>query len=625
MTSSQEGDIVLNVLANKVGYQMPIYIYDGSEKLVGTAYYNVHPLQTTWKQNPSNTNWNEWSNWTNGSPYLCTDVVIPSNATIYPSLDGVVVNGDEFGCNRIQFESRAAVEKVFKLNYTEAFVDVELNSDRYYLLSAPLQNVYTGDMFIALNGDAVTLPEPWQTLTGSNYQQNRFSPRVYQRLWEKTASTKLFDGSNSDATIQETRWSKRFNALKYDYKEGEGFSLWVQPDRNHDRQFTFRLPKTQTAYDYYNEVTEEMTPHSESGLVRDNAFRFTYEQDQTPRDYSYLAENDRQVFDGIGSLTVSLSAESSTQTFLVGNPFMSHINVQAFLEGNADVISEVKTYNGNTHSSAIAVAGQYITTDETFTRIQPMEAFFVTAKTAGTSLSVHFDETMFDNMGTVNPAPAFNGSLAHAPAVNDGIGQLRICASTANADARALLVSGLDNADRETLFDNEAHPTLAVFTINDGRSLDINGTLADEIPLGIYLEKESDVTLSFHTAGSMNLDDYMLIDRQTGLTYNLGEGVTLTLDGSSINRFYLRRGNTFTQIDDVVAREEMTVNWKNGVVSAEAPSAVLKGIEVFGYNGVLYATHTLATPARTIQANVNENHGIVRLSLSNGETREFKF
>lgn len=625
VVSDQHGIVSLDITANKVGYQMPVYIYNGSDKLVGTASYNVHPLQTTWKQNPSDSNWNEWSNWTNGSPYLCTDVVIPSDATIYPSLDGVVVNGDEFGCNRIQFESRAAVEKVFKLNYTQAFVDVELNSDRYYLLSAPLQNVYTGDMFIALNGAAVTSPEPWQTLNGTNYQQNRFSPRIFQRLWETTAVTKLADGTDSPATIQETRWSKRFNALKYDYKEGEGFSLWVQPDRNHDRQFTFRLPKMQTAYNYYNEVTEEMTSLSETELVRDNAYRFTYEQEQTPRNYSYLSDNDRQVYDGIGSLTVTLSAESSTQTFLVGNPFMSHIDVQAFLEGNADVISEVKTYNGNTHSSAIAVAGMYITTDETFTRIQPMEAFFVTAKTAGTSLSVHFDESMFDNMGTVNPAPSFDGNVANAPVASNGVGQLRICASASNANARALLVSGIDGAERETLFDNEAHPTLAVFTINDGRSLDINSTLADEIPLGIYLEKESDVTLSFHALGDMNLDDYVLVDRQTNATYRLDEVVTLTLSGSTINRFCLRRSHFFTGIDDVVAGEDMVVSWKNGVVSAQAPTAVLKGIEVFAYNGVLHATHTLATPARTIQANVNENHGVVRLSLSNGETREFKF
>ena len=619
--SDQEGNVSLDVTATKVGYQLPIYIYNGSDKLVGTANYNVHPLQTTWKLNPSDANWNEWSNWTEGTPYLCTDVIIPSGAATYPSLDGTVVNGDEFGCARIQFENRAAVEKVFKLNYTEAFVDIDLLPNRYYLLSAPLQHMYTGDMFVARSGDAVTDPTPWQTLTGDNYQQNRFSPRIYQRLWEKTAVTKLIDGSNSDASIQETRWSKRFNALAYAYGQGQGFSLWVQPDESHDQQFAFRLPKTHTAYNYFNEVTEEATSLTESGLTRTNAFRFAYEEGQTPTNYTYLSDNDRQLFANIGTLTVTLTAENTTQTFLVGNPFMSHINVQRFLEANSDVISEVKTYDGNTHNSAIAVAGQYITTDETFTTIQPMEAFFITAKTAGTTLTVSFDETMFGNALTAVPAPG----PAAAPMFTEGMGMLRICADAKGQNARALLINGINGVDRQTLFDNEAHPTLAVFTIRDGQSLDINGTAADEIPLGIYVAEESEVTLSFHATGSISLDDYVLVDRLTDATYALDEAVTLTLSESSVNRFCLRSRTAATRIDDTATRDNIIITWKDGVVSAEAPAATLSGIEVYTYDGIRLAAYRQNTAARHMQVKANDDHGVVRLTMNDGKTREYKF
>lgn len=630
--SSQTGLVSLDVTANKVGYQMPIYIYNGGDTLVGTAYYNVHPLQTTWKKNPSDANWNEWSNWTNGTPYLCTDVVIPAGAALYPSLDGEVTRGDEFGCARIQFESRAAVEKVFKLNYTQAFVDVDLQPNRYYLLSAPLQHMYTGDMFVAATGDAVTNPTPWQTLTGSNYQQNRFSPRIYQRLWEKTAKTKLIDNSFGDATIQETRWSKRFNALAYGYGVGEGFSLWVNPDDNHAQQFAFRLPKTHTAYNYYNEVTEEVTSLEESGLERSDAFRFAYEAGQTPTNFTYLSENDRRLFANIGSLTVQVTAENNTTTFLVGNPFMSHIDVQAFLEGNSGVISEVKTYNGNTHNSAIAVGGQYITTDETFTTIQPMEAFFVTAKTADKTLNVVFDESMFSNDAAATEAHPNNSAQFASGKSNlvgaeaqPAVGLLRICADVDGHNARALLVRGMENVDRQTLFDNEVHPTLAIFTVNNGHSLDINGTVADEIPIGIYLEKESEVTLSFHAFGDMSLDDYVLVDRQTDAVYALDEAVTIAVNESSINRFCLRSSNTATRIDNRDAEKLPVVKWKEGVVTASATDASIRRIEVFGYNGMLLANHTLLQPASNVQVSVNASHGVVRLSLSNGKTNEYKF
>ncbi len=622
VTSSQTGDVEVVVHANKVGYQMPIYIYDGSDKLVGTASYNVHPLQTTWKQNPSNSNWNEWSNWTNGTPYLCTDVIIPNGAAIYPSLDGTVTEGDEFGCARIQFESRAAVEKVFKLNYTEAYVDIDLQRNRYYLLSAPLQNMYTGDMFIATTGDAVTNPEPWQTLNGSNYQQNRFSPRIYQRLWEKTAVTKLATGENGEASIQETRWSKRFNALAYAYKSGEGFSLWVDPDDSHDEQFTFRLPKTHTAYNYYNEVTEEPMTLEESGLTRDNAFRFIYEAGKDATNYTYLSENDRKLFASIGELSVTLEAEASTQTFLAGNPFMSHINVQAFLEANKDVISEVKTYNGNTHSSAIAVAGQYITTDEIFTNIEPMEAFFVTAKTPGTTLTIVFNESMFGNIvGAEQPSPAPLLSSA-----NEQVGMLRICASTETSRARALLLTGLADTDRETLFDNEVHPELAVFTINDGKSLDINSHLADNIELGVYVAQESTVKLAFLAAGAINLDDYELIDRQTGSTYDLDAEVSLLISESSINRFVLHRRGATTSINDLDNQtSDIVLTWVDGEVNASATTAKLQRMEVYGYDGICLAKQVLTTPARNISVKVNEQHGIVRITDNNGKTKEYKY
>ena len=67
-----------------------IIFYDGSHNIVDTAPYTVHPTYTEWKTNPVNTDWNEWSNWTAGSPYCCTDVVINGGASKYPLLPASV-------------------------------------------------------------------------------------------------------------------------------------------------------------------------------------------------------------------------------------------------------------------------------------------------------------------------------------------------------------------------------------------------------------------------------------------------------------------------------------------------------------------------------------------------------
>lgn len=77
------------------GYFFELSLPVGDYSISGLPYNGlraqVHPLKTTWKRNPVNTDWNNWSNWTDGSPWGCTNVVIPTGATKYPDL----ISGDE--------------------------------------------------------------------------------------------------------------------------------------------------------------------------------------------------------------------------------------------------------------------------------------------------------------------------------------------------------------------------------------------------------------------------------------------------------------------------------------------------------------------------------------------------
>lgn len=549
VTSSSTGVLALDVPATKVGHDFTAYIYNGSDNLVGTATYTVHPLKTMWKLNPVDTNWNEWNNWTEGSPYLCTDVIIPSNAAQYPSLDEEVVNGDEFGCDRIYFESRAAVEKVYKLNYTKAWVDVELAPNRYYLLAAPLQNMYTGDMFIAETDPIASRNDYFTALNGNTYMQNRFDPRVYQRLWEKAADVKLSNGELSEgtATIQETRWSKRFNALKYDYKQGEGFSVWADPEDNEATAFTFRFPKEQTAYNYYNEITREATAMEETDLVRTNGYRFAYEQgnDAGKINYTYLSADDRKVYSNIGNVTITATAAEPTTTFLIGNPFMSHIDIQEFLSQNSDNIAEVKTYNGNTTSSATAVGGTLISTDSRLKTILPMEAFYVTAKAQATTLSVVLTPSMFQQQREDNISP----SRIMAYGYRNDFGMLRITAETDDCSASTILLQGAEGVATATLFDDEVRPRIALFTLCGSQALDIrNIETGTNVPLGVYMPENGQLKLNFKATGAFNLEGYTLLDQETGITYDLTAPIVIDNVTSSMSRFVLLSGNT-TAID----------------------------------------------------------------------------
>lgn len=113
-----------------------------------------------------------------GVPMVCTDVIIPGGngypyAGYYPDLelamntrliwdDGFYVNPV---CNTITFEMGGELDKQYLLRYHKAFVEFNFGQfsggslvnpklssqmfsrERYYLISAPLQDMYTGDLF----------------------------------------------------------------------------------------------------------------------------------------------------------------------------------------------------------------------------------------------------------------------------------------------------------------------------------------------------------------------------------------------------------------------------------------------------------------------------------------------
>jgi len=634
-TSTQDGELTFTLTTIKAGNKMRAYIYDGSGQRVGTAYYTVHPTRTTWKLDAENADWNNWNNWTDGSPYLCTDVVVPANANLYPSLDETIESGneDKYGCDRIYFENRAAVEKVFKLNYSQAWVELMLQPNRYYLLTAPLQNMYTGDMFIAKQGTAATSPDYFQALTGDSYQQNRFEPRVYQRLWERAADVRLANGEMQvgGAEIMETRWSRRFNALSYAYGKGEGFSAWADPDGAEANAFTFRFPKEHTAYNYFNEVTHAQTNIQETDLLRNKGYRFAYEDGLTPVSYTYRSANDRQVYSGATTITVTASAAAPTRTFLIGNPFMSHVDVAAFLEANSDVVSAVKTYDGNTTTSATAVAGTYITTDENFTAIMPMEAFYVVAKADATTLDVTFSENMFGNAVEAEPNPA-KRYLSRRANGNDNLNGLKITASRDDLKASAICLDGNTNGRSEVLFDDEVKPQLAIFGLADGKALDIcpiDGSKA-YIPLGICIQQEGDVTLNFRQLGDFNIDDYELVDSETEQRCSLDQPVTLHLTGSTLGRFLLRNKNA-TDIKNVNGNNNynatvygLQVSFTDDHASVLSENYDITGVDVLTPDGKLVETVNSGLSNKVV-VRVPVDTGVLRIRRNGQKTVAWKF
>ena len=654
-TTENDGSFSHTFQLNRAGRYTMTFL-DGSGTTISSAPYTVHPLVTTWRTDAASTDWNEWNNWTDGSPYCCTDAVIPQGATRYPVLDGTVTEGDEYCVQGIHFEPGAAIDRVYKLNYDSAWVEMELEPNRYYMLAAPLKHTYTGDMFIPAAGKA--MPAYFTKLTESNLPENRFDPRIYQRLWAQAAPYTGLEGSGEMTEVSEARWTRNFNALAFDYSssakgEEKGysntFSLWVDNGNLPETQkFRFRFPKEHGTYNYYEDFPEPtITDISETLDRGDDAnngakteiYRFVYEgesEDNKTFEYKRLKPGEnagepasttdtRTVYLGSAEYKAKLDLDQNIGTgesegyFAAANPFMSRINVAKFLAANSEAISEVKFYDGNTISSATLADGGLVSTQAGAETVQPMQGFFVKAKEAdATELEVTFSGDMMSPDVAEAAAEAEDETAQEAEAAD----MLRMTVRRGDAEASAIVTTSA-YAEAKTLIDNEVSPKVAVFTVADGTAYDIHPSNGRAyIPVGILTSAADTLTFSFETAGNADLADYELYDNVTGTAYPLDNELTFSNMGTSVGRFALRDRRASSSLEDGMAASiYVAVQDGRAIIRSSQPDIMT--VEVYTAGGV--KTGGL-TSKGTVEATVNIGKGvnIVRVTLESGEVKTFK-
>ena len=656
-TTDQQGYFSQSFQLNRPG-RYTMTFRDGSGTMMGQAPYTVHPLLTTWRTDAATTDWNEWNNWTDGTPYCCTDAVIPQGASTYPVLNGAVTEGDEYCVQRIHFEPGAAVDRVYKLNYDSAWVEMELQPNRYYLLAAPLKHTYTGDMFIAAND---SLPAYFTPLTDVNMPQNRFNPQVYQRLWARTAPGRVLDGDATiDVDIDKTRWSRNFNALAFDYgsaapgqttdgapRHYNAFSLWVDNDElPASRTFRFRFPKEHTTYNYYEDYSRTLLETEYvSGIERAGIYRFAYEADAPAKTdtirFTYnritpgadgqpvTTPHERTVYIHGADITARLSIENGMTGgpageqgyFAAANPYMSRISVKELLRVNSDKVESAGFYDGNTITSATLSGGGSLVTTGTDTVVKPMQGFFVKAKDASaTTLDVRFTGTMMSpevaeqESETETAAEAAETEAAPAP-------QLRLTVRRGETRATTVLLTE-GEAKAATIIDDEVSPRVAVFTVADGRAYDIHPAGdRKSIAVGIMTEGADTLTLSLSAEGGATTADYELYDNATGTAYPLDRELTFSGMGTSIGRFELRlRG---TDDDNAGTARTLYVVAQNGRAIIRSAQPDIVRAESYAANGSKTDEFSAAGAPEAAVA-VGRGLSVVRVTLADGSVQTFK-
>lgn len=314
------------------GYFFELSLPVGDYSISGLSTYNglraqVHPLKTTWKRNASDTDWNNWSNWTDGSPWGCTNVVIPAGATRYPNLNAWGSVDKFYGgnyCANIHFEPGAAVLNTQYLEYDCAYVEMEVQSGMYHMISTPLHGMVTGDMFVSPE-----MPAYFTPLNGATYREVRHNPVVRQKMYSRAVTTAT-SGTDPNGTVVATAdWSRTFNAVAQPYEQAQGIKMMVGNDWG--TSYRLRFPKAYTEYNYYTLsggwVKKETLPEG----ARNMNGKFAYEV------IGFNPEN------AGSSFTFELRNEEQGATYFVaGNPFMSYLDIKTFLTENKQSVQAIR-------------------------------------------------------------------------------------------------------------------------------------------------------------------------------------------------------------------------------------------------------------------------------------------
>ena len=450
-------------------------------------------------------------------------------------------------CEQIHFESGAEIGHQQHLNYQKAWVDFETDPYRWYTLASPLQGVVAGDMYLPTDG-ARQLTPYFADITYEESKNHRFKPAVYQRSWNKAeAVVYKYNPENLNDTTHvqiAANWSNVYNDVTVPYSGGEGFSIKTDVSgannfNSTDNKVLFRLPKADESYTYYSSDYESENQTGNSG----NA--------------TSISRSNSDKLNEVGEpFKVTLTAATPENTlFLVGNPFMAHMDIAKFLDENSSVINP-KYWILDGENQGAAIMGEYITpSDEMISTLKnpkyiaPMQGFFVEKINEvgkdydGTTLTLTFTPDM---AVTVNDVESLSEVLTRSGEAEDESRPAGLLITAKGSGSSALIAfnGSADSAYRDSedaMFVSDATldaPAL-VYTVAEGTATTVN-VLPEIVSTEVgVITKEETVLLFEGVDSSMGL---MLYDTEDESYTELYDGMEVKVDGSASRRLFIVSG-----------------------------------------------------------------------------------
>lgn len=488
--------------------------------------------------------------------------------------------------DEIHFEPGAEMKHAEYLLYNKAWVDYKLDGGRWYTLASPLQGVVAGD-FYTDSRTGKEGSEYFQNITFSTTDNNRFNPSVYQRAWKGNA-TLITTGNNSSGTSKDVavsgNWSALYNDVTDAYTPGTGFSLKVQDLTNTDKKALFRLPKADEGYSYYSQ--DGVTGPSEKRSVS------RYKPGRLRSDTLFTRNTDITNAKPGGNIVVQLDDSYDGTYYLVGNPFMAHLDMKAFFDSPVNAGISKTYWVVNKDNQWVGVGGEngLVITGEG-TTVAPLQSFFIKKDDrpgATTASSVTFTADM-QVLGSGTEDGLRSADALMITATTDDGRQSRA----------AVAYSGMasddyqSGEDAELFLDSNLGDVPMVYTVAGTMATSINVRQNCElVPLGVYGTDDEPVTLRFDQVDAFS--GVKLYDAQTKRYTTLTEGSEVSVSTNDSGRYYLT-GGLATGSEAIRSVDDISIySVRSGEIVATSAGSSLRSVRVYGIGGELVTQQSLA-------------------------------
>lgn len=456
-------------------------------------------------------------------------------------------------CHQIYFKPQGELRDQCYLIYDKAWVEKELEPNKWYTMASPLQYIYAGDMYVpASNGRQETKAFTDITFDTNVYSRSKYP--VYQRAWMKSDVKEITPKSDYPASHYPSvaapenfdmnlgYWSHVYNKVDESYAaDGTfgGFSIKAGNallPKDKTEKALLRLPKADTSYQYFD-YNGTGNSSSKTPVTKD------------PKGHGKLLVAFNNEEKHLAEKTQSLGTDNNSGFYLVANPYTCSISMAKFFEANTGLQKAIWIVE-NGEVKAISNAEL----DKQNYAIQPTQSFFVKKKEGEMVENVRFTSTMcIDRTITPGLRMASDYVKSIEATTENSSGQISKARIALRPEASA---DYDDQEDVDLLYDQNLKDVPQVYTVAGNEAVAVNAVPElSWIPLGIVSQQAEEVSLTLKGVNKLDAPVY-LYDAASASFTELHEGEAVKVKAGDHGRYFLTQTRTSTGIDRMEAEEQ---------------------------------------------------------------------